>query len=77
VVSDLDVFRGFLADGESALMAPPGDSAALARAIVRIAGDAELARRLRKGGLDVAALHGWDRVAEAQEHAYRDLLRAR
>jgi glycosyltransferase-like protein len=77
VVSDLDVFRGFLADGESALMAPPGDSPALARAIVRIAGDAELARRLRKGGLDVAALHGWDRVAEAQEHAYRDLLRAR
>jgi glycosyltransferase-like protein len=77
VVSDLDVFRGFLAEGESALMAPPGDPAALADAIVRVAGDEQLARRLRAGGREVAARHGWDRVAAAQEQAYRDLLGAR
>ncbi|MEA2285767.1 MAG: hypothetical protein QOJ21_1810 [Solirubrobacteraceae bacterium] len=77
VVSDLDVFRGFRADGESALMAPAGDAAALARAIVRVAADEGLAGRLRDGGRDVAARHGWDRVAAAQEQAYRDLLGAR
>jgi glycosyltransferase-like protein len=77
VVSDLDVFRGFLADGESALMAPAGDAAALGRAIVRLAGDAALAGRLREGGRKVAARHGWDRVAAAQEQEYRDLLAAR
>ena len=32
VVSDLDVFRTYLADGDSALMAPVGDHAALADA---------------------------------------------
>ena len=30
VASDLDVFRGFLADGESALLTPVGDAEALA-----------------------------------------------
>ena len=37
VVSDLDVFRTYLADGDSALMAPVGDHAALADALVRAA----------------------------------------
>jgi glycosyltransferase-like protein len=76
VVSDLDVFRGFLADGDSALLAPAGDPDALAAALVRVAGDAALAARLREGGHEVAACHGWDRVAAAQEAAYRDHLAA-
>jgi glycosyltransferase-like protein len=74
VVSDLDVFRSFLADGESALMAPVGDGAALGEAIVRVAGDPELADRLRDGGRRVAAEHGWDRVAEVHERAYARFL---
>jgi glycosyltransferase-like protein len=74
VVSDLDVFRSFLADGESALMAPVGDGAALGAAIVRVAGDRALADRLRDGGRRVAAEHGWDRVAEAHEQAYARFL---
>ena len=37
VVSDLDVFRTYLTDGDSALMAPVGDHAALADALVRAA----------------------------------------
>ena len=44
VVSDLDVLRGFLGDGASALLAPPGDPAALAAALVRVARDPALAR---------------------------------
>src|SRR4029450_10315074 len=44
VVSDLDVFRTYLADGESALMAPVGDDRALAAALVRAAGRPEPAR---------------------------------
>jgi len=74
VVSDLEVFRGFLGDGASALLAPAGDPAALAEALVRVARDPALAERLRAGGREVAARHTWARVAEAHEAAYRDFL---
>ena len=76
VVSDLDVFRTFLADGESALMAPVGDPAALADALVRVARDPALAARLRDGGRVVAARHGWDAAAAAHEAAYARFLAA-
>jgi glycosyltransferase-like protein len=74
VVSDLDVFRTYLADGDSALMAPVGDHDALADAIVRAARDPELAARLRDGGRVVAARHGWDAAAAAHEAAYARFL---
>jgi glycosyltransferase-like protein len=76
VVSDLDVFRTFLADGESALMAPVGDDRALAAALVRAAESPALAARLREGGREVAARHGWDRVAAAHEAVYGRFLAA-
>src|SRR4051794_33338999 len=76
VVSDLDVFRGFLGDGESALLAPTGDPAALARALVRVAREPELADRLRAGGRAVVEQHTWARVAEVHEREYRAFLRA-
>jgi glycosyltransferase-like protein len=65
VVSDLEVFRGFLDDGESALLARTGDPAALADALVRVAKDPALADRLRTGGRAVVKRHTWARVAEA------------
>ena len=74
VVSDLDVFRTYLADGESALMAPVGDHAALAGALVRAAGDPQLVARLRAGGRAVVARHGWDAAAAAHEAAYARFL---
>jgi glycosyltransferase-like protein len=76
VVSDLDVFRTFLADGESALMAPVGDDRALAAALVRAAESPALAARLRDGGREVAARHGWDRAAAAHEAVYGRVLAA-
>ena len=53
VASDLDVFRGFLTDGESALLHPVGDAAALAAALARVARDPALRARLRRGGAEV------------------------
>jgi glycosyltransferase involved in cell wall biosynthesis len=76
VVSDLDVFRTFLSDGASALMAPVGDERALADALVRAAADPDLAKRLRAGGRAVAARHGWDRAGTAHEAAYARFLAA-
>jgi glycosyltransferase-like protein len=77
VVSDLDVFRGFLDDEASALLAPAGDPAALAGALVRVARDPALADRLRAGGRAVVRRHTWARVAEAHEAAYGAFLAGR
>jgi glycosyltransferase-like protein len=76
VVSDLDVFRGFLGDGASALLARAGDADALAAALVRVAREPELADRLRAGGRAVVARHTWARVAEVHEREYRAFLAA-
>jgi len=77
VVSDLDVFRGFLGDGASALLAPAGDAGALAAALVRVAREPDLADRLRAGGRSVVARHTWARVAEVHEGEYRAFLARR
>ena len=74
-MSDLDVFRGFLADGDSALLAPAGDAGALADALVRVARDPALAERLRaRRPRRSPPRHTWARVAEAHEAVYRDFL---
>jgi glycosyltransferase involved in cell wall biosynthesis len=50
ITADTPAARELLRDGESALLVPPGDPAALAEAMRRIAADRELARTLSRGG---------------------------
>jgi len=73
VASDLDVFREFLHDGESALLTPVGDGAALAAAMARVASDELLRARLRAGGRAVVKAYGWDASAGVHERLYRSL----
>ncbi len=70
VASELDVFRTFLADGESALLCPAGDGDALGVALARIAGDPALRARLVAGGRGVVDAYGWDVAAIAHEDVY-------
>jgi glycosyltransferase involved in cell wall biosynthesis len=51
VTADTPAARELLSDGETALLVPPGDPAALADALRRLARDPGLARRLADGGL--------------------------
>ena len=51
VTADTPAAHELLSDGSSALLVPPGDPAALATALRRLAGDRELALRLSAGGL--------------------------
>ena len=74
VASDLDVFRSFLTDGESALLTPTGDARALSRALARVAADRGLCTRLRAGGRRVAQEYTWDAAAAAHERAYEAFL---
>jgi glycosyltransferase involved in cell wall biosynthesis len=66
VTADTPAARELLVDGESALLVPPGDPAALAAAVRRLASDPELAGRLSEGGLAVY-----------RERASEDVLGAR
>jgi glycosyltransferase involved in cell wall biosynthesis len=50
VTADTPAARELLVDEESALLVPPGDAAALARAVRRLAADSQLAGRLADGG---------------------------
>jgi glycosyltransferase involved in cell wall biosynthesis len=52
VTADTPAARELLRDGESALLVPPGDPAALAAAVRRLATDGDLARRVGDGGLE-------------------------
>jgi glycosyltransferase involved in cell wall biosynthesis len=50
ITGDTPAARELLADERDALLVPPGDPAALAQAMRRLAGDPDLARRLGAGG---------------------------
>jgi glycosyltransferase-like protein len=76
VAASIDVLQAFLRDGRNALLVPPGDGAALAAALERVAGDPGLAERLRAEGLRTAAGYSWGRAAAAHEPEYARLLRA-
>ena len=51
ITADTPAARELLVHEESALLVPPGDPEALAQALRRVAGDAELRARLSEGGL--------------------------
>ncbi len=64
-------------DGETGLLVPPGDAAALAAAITRVLDDRALARRLAERAAASAAAYDWTAMVERTEAAYREALAAR
>jgi glycosyltransferase involved in cell wall biosynthesis len=64
-----------LTDGASALLVPPGDPEALARAVRSLAGDAPLRARLAAGGHELSTRFGWESIAARHEQLYRALLK--
>ena len=69
VASDLPAMREVLADGQSALLVPAGDPAALASALTRVKDDGELAARLGAGAAALAPRFTWDERAVRLEAA--------
>ncbi|CAA9518901.1 MAG: hypothetical protein AVDCRST_MAG69-2935 [uncultured Solirubrobacteraceae bacterium] len=67
----------YLAAGVNALVVAPGDPAALAAAVVRLAGDRALRERLRGHGLATAARHDRDEASAALEALLRELAGVR
>lgn len=55
---------------DAGLLVPPGDSAALATALIQVGSDQALWADLRRKGLERAAAMSWDRVAAAYASMY-------
>jgi glycosyltransferase involved in cell wall biosynthesis len=62
VTADTPAARELLADGESAMLTPPGDAEALAAAVTQLAEDPSLARRLADGGLAAYRARASERI---------------
>jgi glycosyltransferase involved in cell wall biosynthesis len=69
ITGDTPGARELLVDGESALLVQPGNPAALAGAIRRVAADPGLAHRLGEGGLEVYRTHASEKVLGAHWRA--------
>ena len=63
VASDLPSVREILSDGETGLLVPPNDAAALARALERVLGDEALAEGLRRRARAAVQAYAWERRA--------------
>src|SRR5207247_1140529 len=74
VVTDVPGLRDAVRDGETGLLAPPGDPAALACALGRVLDDAALRGRLAAGAARWAARFDWD-AAAAEVSAVLDAAR--
>jgi phosphatidylinositol alpha-mannosyltransferase len=70
VASDIDGYRDVMTD-ETGLLVPPGDSAALAEAVVTLLEDEELRRRLGAAARAVAERYSWGSIAERLAEVYR------
>jgi glycosyltransferase involved in cell wall biosynthesis len=64
VASDLPGNAGLVRDGESGILVPIGDHAALARALERVSRDPDSRARMRDAGRRIARAYSWDRTAE-------------
>lgn len=77
VASDLDGYRNVATDQVDALLVPPGDEAALATAIGRVAQDPVLRAELVAAGRERAALFTMRRLAELYVERYEQVIDAR
>lgn len=74
VASNIEGFAGVITDEQEALLVRPKDDDAIAAAILRLAHDPELRRRLAARGQAQAAHYSWDSVARRVLSYYERLL---
>jgi glycosyltransferase involved in cell wall biosynthesis len=60
----------YIRDGESGLLVPPGQPAALAQAALRLLADSGLRQRLSAGAQAALSPFSWAALAPRAEHAY-------
>jgi phosphatidyl-myo-inositol alpha-mannosyltransferase len=77
VASDIPGYRDVLEHGEQGLLVPPQDPDAIAEALIRLLGDAEVCARMRMCGQAKARWYDWPRIAAQVLDYYADVLERR
>jgi phosphatidylinositol alpha-mannosyltransferase len=75
VCSDIHGYKGVVRRGEQALLVPPRDTAALAKALGRLLDDPGLRQRMGEAGRARALEFSWDRVTAKVEEYYGFVVR--
>jgi hypothetical protein len=73
VVSDLELYRELVGEGERGLLFPLGDVLTLAAQLERLCGDAALREQFRAAARDCAEARPWAEVTDEVEAVYRRL----
>jgi glycosyltransferase involved in cell wall biosynthesis len=74
VATDVGGIRDVLTDGETALLVPDGDHAAMAAAVRRLCREPDLAERLSTNGRALALRSSWAAVRPQWERLIRDVM---
>jgi glycogen synthase len=74
VASNVGGVPELVLDGQTGLLVPPGDHAALANAISRLIGDPNLASQFGSGGRKRAKLFSWQALTDQYEAVYQQVL---
>ena len=74
VASDIDGYRGVLADGEEGLLVQPEDERRLADALIRLLQDPAMRERMGRQGQATATDYAWQKVAQQILDYYQELL---
>jgi glycosyltransferase involved in cell wall biosynthesis len=61
-------------DGFNALLYPPGDDDSMAKAIIRLLQDRELAKKISANAVETAGRFTWERTAEQTLNVYKEVL---
>jgi len=61
-------------DGFNGLLYPPGDDDAMAKAIIRLLQDRELAKKISANAMETAGRFTWERTAEQTLRVYKEVL---
>ncbi len=78
VASDIGDFDSAVIDGETGLLVPPSDPAALASSLATVVGDADKAREMgARGRQRVTSESAWEKVASIVDEALTKLIRDR
>ena len=72
VGTDIGGFRDYSADGDTALLSPPGDRDALLQNLVRITEDAELRVRIQRRGTENIQQFTWAAAGRAMEEYLKE-----
>lgn len=76
VASDIAGYRSVLRHGVEGVLVPPGDAAALARAVIELVEDGGKRDAMANAGLARAAEYSWHKLVVEVEAAYEEAVRA-